>query len=109
MSFIVAIVAMGVFMIFGIAAIAIISEHIQKMAKIRADGATHGHAETAAAIEALRREVAALRDTSTTFDMSFDSALQRLESRVSHLEDRPIVPAQAAEEPRQTVGAGRQL
>src|SRR5438094_807718 len=40
----------------------------------------------------LRQELAALRDTSTQFDMSFDAALQRLEARVRHLEGRHVSP-----------------
>ena len=40
----------------------------------------------ARSLEELRREITALRDTTTQYDMSFDTALQRLESRLSHLE-----------------------
>ena len=40
------------------------------------------------AVEELRREIAALRDTTTQYDMSFDTALQRLESRISHMENQ---------------------
>lgn len=40
------------------------------------------------ALEELRREIAALRDTSTQYDMSFDTALQRLESRIGHMENQ---------------------
>lgn len=43
-----------------------------------------------ASIEALRDEIRALRDTTTQYDMSFDSALQRMEQRVEHLERRTI-------------------
>ena len=38
--------------------------------------------QTLSAVEALRQEVAGLRDTTTRYDMSFDTALQRLESRI---------------------------
>lgn len=37
-------------------------------------------------VSALRRELQQLRDTSTQYDISFDSALQRMESRVEFLE-----------------------
>jgi hypothetical protein len=40
----------------------------------------------ASEIRQLREQLHELRDTTTRYDMSFDSALQRLESRVSHLE-----------------------
>lgn len=41
-----------------------------------------------AEIEALRAEVHQLRDTSTQYDLSFDSALQRMGSRVEGVERR---------------------
>lgn len=37
-------------------------------------------------IQALRREVTALRETTTKFDMAFDAAIDRLEDRVGSLE-----------------------
>ena len=39
-------------------------------------------------IQALRQQMVELRDTTTKYDMSFDAALQRLESRMGHLEGR---------------------
>jgi polyhydroxyalkanoate synthesis regulator phasin len=38
-------------------------------------------------VAALRREVAALRETTTKFDVSFDAAVCRLEERVQTLEN----------------------
>jgi len=75
-------------MIFGVGAIAILAEHFQKMAKIRADAQQKQSREVLEAVEALRRDVAELRDTTTKYDLSFDTALQRLENRVAQLEDR---------------------
>lgn len=52
-------------------------------------------------VAALRREVAALRETTTKFDMSFDAAISRLEGRVDRLEEpaprgvAPSVPDEA--------------
>lgn len=48
----------------------------------------------------LRAEIAALRDTSTQFDLSLDNSVQRLESRVGHLETKAAGPSvqPAAEE-----------
>ena len=37
-------------------------------------------------IRQLQQQIHELRDTTTRYDMSFDAALQRLESRVGHLE-----------------------
>ena len=39
-------------------------------------------------LTALKQQIAELRDTTTRYDMSFDSALQRIESRVGHEEGR---------------------
>ncbi len=39
-------------------------------------------------LEATRQELRDLRDTSTQYDISFDTALGRVESRVSHVERR---------------------
>lgn len=54
------------------------------------------------AVEALRKEVADLRDTSTRYDVSFDTALQRMESRIGAVENRTN-----RQEQEQTVIAGR--
>src|ERR1051325_8256178 len=75
-------------MSLGVGAIAIVTEHFQKMAKIRAQVPARGSQPVLEAIEAIRKEVADLRDTSTKYDMSFDAALQRMESRLTHVEQR---------------------
>ena len=59
----------------GIAIIAIITEHSQKMAKINAMTGGVSNANNSAPLEYIRREIAELRDTTTRYDMSFDSAL----------------------------------
>jgi len=55
-----------------------------------------------AQLQALRAEVAQLRDTSTQFDLSLEHAVQRLEERVSRGEAKsaPSQPQTAAEEPQ---------
>ncbi len=73
-----------------IAAVAIVSEHFQKMAKIQASNSSSVNTNVSNVLEEIRREMAELRDTTTRYDMSFDSALQRVESRVSHIEGRLI-------------------
>ena len=57
-------------------------------------------------LQALRAEVAALRDTSTQFDMSLESAVQRLEHRVERLETKSAarVAVAVGEEASQPVG-----
>lgn len=62
--------------------------HKRKMEEIRAKSNARLDDGTRTAIEAIRAEVAALRETTTQYDMSFDSALHRLESRVAHVEQR---------------------
>jgi septal ring factor EnvC (AmiA/AmiB activator) len=37
----------------------------------------------------LKTQVESLRDTTTQYDLSFDTALQRMEQRVNHLEQQP--------------------
>ena len=61
--------------------------------------------EVAAQIAALRREIAALRDTSTEFDMSLEHAVQRLEGRLGRLETKSAAQSAATpEEIPQRVG-----
>jgi hydrogenase maturation factor HypF (carbamoyltransferase family) len=45
---------------------------------------------------ALRAELAAMRDTSTQFDMSLENSIERLEQRISHMETktRTVPPSQ---------------
>ncbi len=75
----------AVFFIFGVP---VITYHQRKMAEIKYRH--HGNNDTAVLEElrSLREQMMELRDTTTRYDMSFDSALQRIESRVGHLEGR---------------------
>jgi hypothetical protein len=43
-------------------------------------------------LQSLKAQIIDLRDTTTRYDMSFDAALQRLESRMSHIESKQIQP-----------------
>jgi hypothetical protein len=80
----------AVLMTFGIPMVAIITSHQRKLAEIRANTPTHQAPANTSEIEALRRQIAELRDTTTNFDLSFDTALQRIEQRVTHLEQKSI-------------------
>lgn len=51
-------------------------------------------------IEALRAEIAALRDTTTQYDMTNDQIVQRLEERLSRIEIKSAARS-ASEEPLQ--------
>src|SRR5947207_9042808 len=46
----------------------------------------HGQGALAKQVESLSHEVAALRDTTTRYDIAFDTALERLESRIAQVE-----------------------
>lgn len=84
-------IALGVSgMVFGLPFYALWSHHKRKLEEIKARQRTSIDAETRAAIEALRAEMAALRDTTTQYDVSFDTALRRLESRISHIEQKTL-------------------
>jgi hypothetical protein len=72
----------------GLGAIAIITEHFQKLAQIRAKARAGADEGAAKSIDELRREIMALRETATQYDVSFDAALQRLEQRVAQMELR---------------------
>ena len=41
-------------------------------------------------LRALREQMTELLDMTTRYDMSFDAALQRMESRMAHVENRVI-------------------
>ena len=75
-------------MIFGIPFYAMWTHHRRKMEEIRGRQKIQIAEETRAAIEALREEFRSLRDTTTQYDVSFDTAMRRLESRMGSLEQR---------------------
>ena len=72
----------------GIPLTAIWTSHKRKMMELQLRLRHQGSAETQASVEALRQEVRALRETTMQYDLSFDSALQRVEGRVEGLERR---------------------
>ncbi len=77
---------LAVTLIFGIPIVAIVTSHMRRMAelklRLRQTAANAGSEE----IAKLRAEIQELRDTTTRYDLSFDTMLQRLESRVERLE-----------------------
>lgn len=75
--------------IFGVGALAIITEHLQKMAQIRRSHAPdESYDRVMETLTEVQRALKELRDTTSEYDLSFDTALQRIESRVSHIEQR---------------------
>jgi hypothetical protein len=79
-------ISLSIFMVCGIGILAIVLEYMKKMETIKMGIRQEGSKEVMTAIESLRQEVAELRDTTTRYDLSFDTALQRMESRIGHLE-----------------------
>jgi TolA-binding protein len=58
-------------------------------------------------IELLRAEIAALRDTTTQYDMTNDQIVQRLEERLSRIEAKTAgQSARLEEDTRQRIGRG---
>lgn len=87
-------------LVLAIPLFAIWAHHKRKLEEIRSRQRAQIAEETRAAIESLREEVKSLRDTATAYDVSFDTALQRLESRIGSVEQRVARLEQTA----QTVG-----
>ncbi|MCS6777483.1 MAG: hypothetical protein RMJ43_12840 [Chloroherpetonaceae bacterium] len=84
---------------FSIPIVAILTRHRQKMLELQLRLRQHQDTNLRETVEQLRAEVQSLRDTALQYDLSFDTALQRLEARVTQLERRsrsvaeePIVP-----------------
>src|SRR5438105_8472680 len=77
----------AVVLIFGTGLVAVWGEHQRKLLEARARLGNQDSA-VVSELQNLKRELQELRDTTTRYDMSFDTALQRIESRVSHVEQR---------------------
>lgn len=95
--------ALAIFMVFGGGGyLKSILDSMNKtrveLAQLKAQqNSVHAAPEVAALrqeLAALREEVSALRDTSTQYDLSFDTALQRVEQRISRVEQKPSEPQQ---------------
>ncbi len=65
---------------------AIYTHHRRKMEELRLQQRGNVSEPVRAELNALREEVRQLRDTSMSYDISFDSALQRMEQRVGNIE-----------------------
>ncbi len=78
----------GMIFVFSIPRTAIWTSHRRKMLEMQMRLRNEGDAGVRTAVDALREEVRALRDTTTQYDLSFDTALQRMERRVEGLERR---------------------
>ena len=77
----------AIIMTFSVPLAVIWTSHQKKMAELQLKLRQGGQDNTLrASVEALREEVRALRDTTMQYDLSFDTALQNIESRVQSME-----------------------
>jgi len=76
--------------------------HRRKMEEIRSSRDARIAEQTQAALVELRREIESLRDTTTQYDVSFDTALQRIDSRLNGMEARLRTLEHAPQEQRQS-------
>ena len=95
----------AVVLIFGIPIIHIWTDHQRKVLEMKLKLSNKGDNGLQAELEALRQEVRSLRDTSMQYDLSFDTALQRMEQRVERIEGRSNTTIQADDQVR--IGVGR--
>ena len=77
---------------------AIWTYHRRKLFQMELEARGRQAGEVTAQIDELRDELRALRDTTMQYDLSFDTSLQRLESRMQHLETRTGVASQTEEQ-----------
>jgi predicted nucleic acid-binding Zn-ribbon protein len=78
----------AVICIFGWPMLMIVLKHQRQMAEMRMNVLGKADQSILAELEELKRQMSEMRDTTTRYDMSFDSALQRMESRMSHVEQK---------------------
>ncbi len=75
-------------MAFGIGALAIVMEHLQKMASIKAQARAQHSEAVERRLEELAQQVAELRQMHTEHVLSIDSHIQHLDYKLSALESR---------------------
>ena len=88
----------AVVMIFGIPISAIVTSHFRELARMKMNRDNQQDQAVLNELQAVKQQIEQLRDTTTQYDMSFDTALQRLESRMTHLEQRVNAIDQRASE-----------
>jgi methylthioribose-1-phosphate isomerase len=89
----------AVVMVFGIPITAIVTAHFRQLAQMKMNRSSEQDQALLHELQAVKQQIEQLRDTTTQYDMSFDTALQRLESRMSHIEQRVNAVEQRAASP----------
>ena len=79
---------LAILLIFGLPIIAVVTSHQRKLMEMKLKLGAQTQATPSREMQDLKRAIDELRDTTTRYDISFDAALQRIESRVGHLEGR---------------------
>lgn len=105
--FILLVIFVGIISIIGVS-----SWHRQEMEKIKARKGLEGNTaqiseELRAELNALKEQVLALRDTTTKFDLSFDSALDGVEARLKRVEERQLTQNYQTTDDAQKLTLGR--
>ena len=72
--------------VFGIPIIAIWTSHQRKMKEMEIQAGQLRIGSGGSELSQLREEVRQLKDTALSYDLSFDTALQRMESRMDSME-----------------------
>src|SRR5256885_13831228 len=93
-------------MVLSIPLYALWTFHKRKLEEIKARQRSTIDKATMEAIDGLRKEMASLRDTTTQYDMSFDTALKRMESRMDNVEGKLISSGPVREAERIHIGLG---
>ncbi|HSV75295.1 MAG TPA: hypothetical protein VLH79_16185 [Chthonomonadales bacterium] len=68
--------------------VAIVAAHRRKVLELQLQLRSQADSLIAGEIRSLREQLEGLRDTTTRYDVSFDTALQRMETRMARLEQR---------------------
>ena len=77
---------------FGTVFMGMVFHHARKLAELKSRASQGNNEELAREVRDLKKQVEDLRDTATRYDMSFDTALQRIEGRVGALEAKQLEP-----------------
>ncbi len=70
--------------------VAIWTGHKRQMVELQMQQGNTLDSNLRAELDAMRNEIRSLRDTTTQYDISFDTALQRMDQRVGLLEQKSI-------------------
>jgi len=75
-------------LLFGLPIVAVITSHQRKLAELKLRMGAQMNSPSSSELQELKRAIDELRDTTTRYDISFDAALQRMDSRMNNVEQR---------------------